>query len=305
MPFSSCSPRSSKVIPDPAASARVVSETQISPGCAVAVMRAASCTGDATGAFRCELDLTNVNANAKWDAVFGRDGPNRSGAIERSRCTVEQREHPGFPRARGVVRNERAESGSDANRVLAAGSRRRLAGTNGRQEGPPRTPQAPLLVGAALSLARGLIAVLDSGSGRAVTASPLSPAESLASPRERALLPRIPGRGHLGHALNGVSSVADSRTWASCTSVRIDPSLGNTCHESGLTEEALRHEPRPSGHLAGSHRLPALLGCRHPPRHVVMLCGNVTWAVVTTGSARTLRFASPLRSPQRRDGPLC
>jgi hypothetical protein len=41
--------------------------------------------GDATGAFRCQLDFTNVNANAKWDAVFGGDCPNRNGAIERSR----------------------------------------------------------------------------------------------------------------------------------------------------------------------------------------------------------------------------
>src|SRR4029453_13703432 len=59
---------------------------------------------------------------------------------------------------------------------------------------------------------------------------------------------------------------------------RTDARLGNTCHESGPSQEALRHEPQPSDPFAGRHRLPAFLGCRHPPRHVIMLRSRtLTW----------------------------
>jgi hypothetical protein len=101
----------------------------------------------------------------------------------------------------------------------------------------------------------------------------------------------------------------------SCTSVRIDARVGNTCHASGPRQEALRHESRPSGLLAGNHRLPALLGCRHSPRHVVMLRSEVGRPATRTRPVRpsshhsgavaacSLGRVSRLEAPRRSGSP--
>ncbi len=92
MPFSSCSPRSSNSRPVPWTRAQVVSETSTSPGPALDMILAASCTASPRTSVPATTTSPGVHAGADLEAFAHGAPPDRARAAEGAGRCVEHRE---------------------------------------------------------------------------------------------------------------------------------------------------------------------------------------------------------------------
>ena len=88
-PLSWCSPRSLKVIPDPATKSATVLDTQTSPGCACDLDPRRDVDGDPGDVVAASFNLTGVQADAYVHAELARAVADGEPTLNRPRRTVE------------------------------------------------------------------------------------------------------------------------------------------------------------------------------------------------------------------------